>query len=107
MTPTSAGYAPLRHVGYLREPCVQVVFVILPAGMDDPQSAVGFLKRLNPADIAAIFITCGVEDLKTKLEKLEQVISPIYSSEQGGNVVGQRSGAPSHRISCAFQSLSR
>ncbi|KAL8433131.1 hypothetical protein ACSSS7_004108 [Eimeria intestinalis] len=36
-------------------------------------SAVGFLKRLNPADIAAIFITCGVDDLTTKLEKLEQV----------------------------------
>ncbi|KAL8455761.1 hypothetical protein Emag_000335 [Eimeria magna] len=50
-----------------------IVFVILPAGMEDPQSAVGFLKRLNPADIAAIFITCGVDDLKTKLEKLEQV----------------------------------
>ncbi|OEH80139.1 hypothetical protein cyc_02518 [Cyclospora cayetanensis] len=50
-----------------------IVFVILPAGMEDPQSAVGFLKKLNPADIAAIFITCGVDDLKTKLEKLEQV----------------------------------
>ncbi|CDI76176.1 hypothetical protein, conserved [Eimeria praecox] len=50
-----------------------IVFVILPTGMEDPQSAVGFLKKLNPADIAAIFITCGVEDLKAKLEKLEQV----------------------------------
>lgn len=52
------------------------MFVILPGGMEDPQSAVGFLKRLNPADIAAIFITCGVDDLKSKLEKLEQVHSP-------------------------------
>lgn len=43
--------------------------------MEDPQSAVGFLKKLNPADIAAIFITCGVDDLKAKLEKLEQVIN--------------------------------
>ncbi|CDJ33489.1 LOW QUALITY PROTEIN: uncharacterized protein EMH_0016270 [Eimeria mitis] len=50
-----------------------IVFVILPTGMEDPQSAVGFLKKLNPADIAAIFITCGVDDLKAKLEKLEQV----------------------------------
>ena len=52
----------------------QIVFVILPTGMEDPQSAVGFLKKLNPADIAAIFITCGVDDLKAKLEKLEQVL---------------------------------
>lgn len=52
---------------------LQIVFVILPTGMQDPQSAVSFLKKLNPADIAAIFITCGVEDLSTKLEKLEQV----------------------------------
>ncbi|CDJ51086.1 hypothetical protein, conserved [Eimeria brunetti] len=50
-----------------------IIFVILPTGMEDPQSAVGFLKKLNPADIAAIFITCGVDDLKAKLEKLEQV----------------------------------
>ncbi|KAL8430706.1 hypothetical protein Efla_007572 [Eimeria flavescens] len=58
-----------------RRPVVpkMIVFVVLPAGMDDPQSAVGFLKRLNPAEIAAIFITCGVDDLRTKLEKLEQV----------------------------------
>lgn len=66
--------------------CAQIVFVILPAGMEDPQSAVGFLKRLNPADIAAIFITCGVEDLKTKLEKLEQVSRQGLRTSSSGKI---------------------
>ncbi|PFH37675.1 hypothetical protein BESB_000170 [Besnoitia besnoiti] len=50
-----------------------ILFVILPTGLSDPQGAVGCLRRLNPSEIAALFVTCGIEDIQTKMERLEQV----------------------------------
>nr|CEL66588.1 TPA: hypothetical protein BN1204_023980 [Neospora caninum Liverpool] len=50
-----------------------ILFVILPAGLPDPQGAVGCLRRLNPSEIAALFVTCGIDDIQTKMERLEQV----------------------------------
>ncbi|PHJ15852.1 hypothetical protein CSUI_010331 [Cystoisospora suis] len=50
-----------------------VLFVILPVGLSDPQGAVNCLRRLNPSEIAALFVTCGIDDIQTKMERLEQV----------------------------------
>ncbi|KEP62027.1 UNVERIFIED_CONTAM: hypothetical protein HHA_264090 [Hammondia hammondi] len=50
-----------------------ILFVILPAGLPDPQSAVSCLRRLNPSEIAALFVTCGIDDIQTKMDRLEQV----------------------------------
>ncbi|KFG52294.1 hypothetical protein TGFOU_264090 [Toxoplasma gondii FOU] len=50
-----------------------ILFVILPSGLPDPQSAVSCLRRLNPSEIAALFVTCGIDDIQTKMDRLEQV----------------------------------
>lgn len=54
--------------------------ILLREGTKNPHKAVSGLKLLNPAEVAAICVTSGSDDISSKVLKLEQLVYDVCES---------------------------
>ncbi|AFZ81723.1 hypothetical protein BEWA_011410 [Theileria equi strain WA] len=61
-------------------PCKFLFLVLLNENLKNPNKAIAGLKNLNPNEVAAICVTCGLSDITIKLSKVEQLMYEISLS---------------------------